>query len=92
MEKNIYPFDPDVLSSSTEFAKKLGTLMIEWSLDELNTKKIGEIAFVNSIKVSNLDPQLVYNWIFQGVADVLRKPEVRKEIEQAIVDAKRSAW
>jgi hypothetical protein len=89
MEK-IYPFNPDVVKSSTEFAKKLGTLMIEWSLDELSVERIKNIAFVNSIKVSNLDPQMVYNWVFQGIADSLRSPEVRKEIEQVIMDAKQS--
>jgi hypothetical protein len=88
MEK-IYPFDPDMVEASTVFGKKLGTLLIENALDDMSPERITNIAIINSIDVQNLDPQHVYNWVFQGVADVLRNPEIRKEIERLIIDAKK---
>jgi hypothetical protein len=64
-------------------------LLIENALDDMSPERITNIAIINSIDVQNLDPQHVYNWVFQGVADVLRNPEIRKEIERLIIDAKK---
>jgi len=90
MEKNIYPFDPEMVKASTVFGKKLGMLLVENALDDMSPERIVNIATINSIDVQNLDPQFVYNWVFQGVADVLRKSKTRKEIEQLITDAKKT--
>jgi hypothetical protein len=89
MEKIIYPFDPDMLEASTKFGKKLGTLLVENALDDMSPERISNIATVDAIDVQNLDPQHVYNWVFQGVADVLRDPKTRKEIEQLVTNAKK---
>jgi hypothetical protein len=89
MEKNTYPYDPDMVKASTEFGKKIGALAIENLLEGMSSQRIRNICVINDIPCRDLNPVFVYNWIFQGVADVLRDPEVHKEISQMILDAKK---
>jgi hypothetical protein len=91
MEKNIYPFDPDVVVSSTRFGKELGKAMIRIAIEEIYLEKdfVSNNCRIFDIDVQNLDANFVYNWVFQGVMDVLRKPETRQEIQRLILDAKK---
>jgi hypothetical protein len=86
--KNHPSFDPHIIKSSSDFGRCLGTLMLEWSLDILQADDIKRIAHINGIKVNELDPQYVYNWVFQGIADILRNKRTKDEITKVIEDAK----
>lgn len=83
-----YPYDPDMITSSMKLGTLLGTLMMERALDEFTSENIQNICFINKIDVSKLDTKHVFNWIFQGVADVLRNPQTYQEIQRMITDAK----
>ena len=86
-----YPYDPEMIAVSADIGRKFGQKLLERSLANFDSQDLYEICRLNNVDVTKLDAQFVYNWVFQGVADVLRNQETREEIAQLVEGAKENS-